>query len=1325
MKSVIAQLSAASRFSDNDNYIDYQRVTTLLSQWREIDVQITEAANEAKDNVKYLSTLERFFEPLYGRDPKAIIDTLPALINAVKMIHTIARYFGTTERVTKLFMKISNQMITACKLSINGKDLPDKLWDKDLPGTLEIIEHCLQLNEKYQDEYRITKEKLLTTPKGRQFDFSDTQIFGKFDLFCRRLIKLMDMFSTMQQFKSLERQKFEGLEPLIEAFNEIVKSFKSKGHDLLDFNHNKFDRDYVDFNVKMNELEISLQQFINRSFENIQSIEQSLILLKNYQSILHREKLRSDLDSKLSVIFNNYGDELNQIEEIYEKFKHNPPIARNMPPVAGNITWARHLLRKIEDPMLKFQGNVALLASKESKKIVRLYNKVAKTLLAFEYLWYEAWCSSIESAKAGLQATLIIRHPESGKMYVNFDQELFQLMREAKCLVKLEIAIPEDAKIVLLQEEKFKSYYNDLKFLLAEYERITEKIIPMTQSLLNPYVQTLELKLRPGLVSLTWSSMNIDQYKASIFSGLNRLEEMVMKINDIIENRIRKNLRLITRTILVSLPDDNAMSLEEFVELQESSVKACTHQLAIRNLEIETAVNDLIGILDPNQIDSSVQPTSENEINAVIFHFNSMTYQALLNSVKVSLNAVKKRTCYRVGAVKLEPFFEVDVQLSVPSVRLSPSLDEIQSAINLAAVAVLGAIKKMWQWKQGHLPEKERISFFELMGKDIEIIKTVLLLTGALFGTRNFVADYLKSFRKYDWLWKDDKELTYKHFIKLNPTINDFQSELNKFMDLEHEINSINPTRIIGALKLNTSNIKHQLGAETRVWKVLYSNKIHKLAKDSMGRLYEFFRTLSNKLNIEVQSLDTLRYVMLVLKEVRERESSIEMDISPIMDMYLMLDHYLPGGVINREEIDQKLNIMSTWKKVVEHADSVTDALSAVQGTYKKQLLWDIREFGLDIRSFRKEFESQGPMVPGIKPQVAIDRLKKFKDELATRERKMEMYKAGEELFALRPTRFTEVVKTRKDISLIDQLYSVHIDLFNNLKQWSGILWTDIADQVNSISDIINSYDARVKKLPKKLREWSAYDEVSSKVSDLQVILPLLLGLSKPSIKPRHWIEINNYLAPSKTTLPFQDEEFQLAHIFNSAMIQFKEEVEEICDGADKQLQIEKRLHELKENWTLATFEFTMWKNRDIPVLKAYGFVIEELEEAQLQLQSLLSIRHVSPFRDDVQKFLTTLSDTADTLEMWVKVQMLWTSLESVFLGGDIAKQMPIEAKKFSKINKDWEKLMVRAAEVKFVVASCGNELLRTTLPVLYSELEKCQKSLEGYLEQKRSKFPR
>ena len=595
--STVARPSGISNNNSQETLVDAHRVISMLAQWKEIDVQITEAANEAKDNVKYLSTLERFFDTLYGRDPVAIIDTLPALVNAVRMIHTIARYYGTTERITRLFMKLSNQMITACKLAINGKDSPDRLWEKDLPTLLEVIEKCLQLNEGYQDQYRSIKERMMQSSKGKQFDFSETQIFGKFDLFCRRLIKLMDMFSTMQQFRSLSEQKFEGLEPLLATFEEYLKVFREKGHDLLDYHSNRFDRDFVDFNVKMNELERSLQRFINRSFENMGSIDQSLSLLKKYQAILNRENIRSDLESKLSVIFNNYGLELNRVKQIYEKHKHDPPINRNMPPVAGNIAWARHLLKRVEDPMLRFQGNSAVLGSKDSKKIVRAYNKVARTLIAFEYLWYEAWCASVEEAKAGLQATLVIRHPETGKLYVNFDKEIFQLIREAKCLVKLDVVIPDGAKMILLQEEKFKSYYHDLKYMLSEYERVTKSVIPITQKLLLPHLRTMELKLRPGMVTLTWTSMNIDAYKSHIHDGLSRLEELVSKVNDIVVTRIQKNLKQISRSLLIVLPLDRTITLDEFVSMEETCVRNTTIQLAMKNRAAENAVADLFAII--------------------------------------------------------------------------------------------------------------------------------------------------------------------------------------------------------------------------------------------------------------------------------------------------------------------------------------------------------------------------------------------------------------------------------------------------------------------------------------------------------------------------------------------------------------------------------------------------------------------------------------------------------------------------------------------------------------------------------------------------------
>ena len=66
-----------------------------------------------------------------------------------------------------------------------------------------------------------------------------------------------------------------------------------------------------------------------------------------------------------------------------------------------------------------------------------------------------------------------------------------------------------------------------------------------------------------------------------------------------------------------------------------------------------------------------------------------------------------------------------------------------------------------------------------------------------------------------------------------------------------------------------------------------------------------------------------------------------------------------------------------------------------------------------------------------------------------------------------------------------------------------------------------------------------------------------------------------------------------------------------------------------------------------------------------------------------------------------------------------------MEAKKFSKVDKDWTKIMQVSQSTSLVVPCCQNEMLKAKLPEMYGELEKCSKALEGYLEQKRSKFPR
>lgn len=434
---------------------------------------------------------------------------------------------------------------------------------------------------------------------------------------------------------------------MLDGFKTAVMVFRVKGHNLLDYHSNRFDRDFVDFNVRVGELEEQLRIFINKSFESLTSIEQSLALLEKYQTVLHREAMRHDLSSKVMVIFHNYGQELAAVQDAYERYKNYPPAARNMPPVAGNILWSRHLLRRIEGPMERFHAYPGVLQTKDSRKLIKTYNKVARTLVAFEYMWYEAWCKAVEAARGGLTATLIIKHPKTGRLYVNFDPEILQLVREAKCLVRMGVTIPDGAKMVLLQENRFKDNYNHLKFALREYERVVRSIVPVMRHLLRPNVQSLEARLRPGWMTLTWTSMNIDGYRESVHEGLRRLEEVIIKAKDVVDNRIEKNLKLISRAVLIDLPMDRAVTLEVFVAMQEQSVRIVTDQLVERNREVEMAVEDLISVAEDRRAvgdvsgeEARAQSEPAKELRK---HYNGLMYRAVLSCTKTSLNLLRLR----------------------------------------------------------------------------------------------------------------------------------------------------------------------------------------------------------------------------------------------------------------------------------------------------------------------------------------------------------------------------------------------------------------------------------------------------------------------------------------------------------------------------------------------------------------------------------------------------------------------------------------------------------------------------------------------------------
>lgn len=94
VEKVIAILSQTS--SDSLSTFDYHRN------------ELTKYHVEAKDNVRFLLTLERHFKNLaHGASFKVISETIPSLMNALRMVWIISRHYNRDERMVPLMERIA------------------------------------------------------------------------------------------------------------------------------------------------------------------------------------------------------------------------------------------------------------------------------------------------------------------------------------------------------------------------------------------------------------------------------------------------------------------------------------------------------------------------------------------------------------------------------------------------------------------------------------------------------------------------------------------------------------------------------------------------------------------------------------------------------------------------------------------------------------------------------------------------------------------------------------------------------------------------------------------------------------------------------------------------------------------------------------------------------------------------------------------------------------------------------------------------------------------------------------------------------------------
>jgi len=457
------------------------------------------------------------------------------------------------------------------------------------------------------------------------------------------------------------------------------------------------------------------------------------------------------------------------------------------------------------------------------------------------------------------------------------------------------------------------------------------------------------------------------------------------------------------------------------------------------------------------------------------------------------------------------------------------------------------------------------------------------------------------------------------------------------------------------------------------------------------------------------------------MKDLRENDIKFESMMAPVEEGYQML---LKNNVaIPVEEQDMLDSMRFQWKKLTSTAVAKADQLMEIQPQFKTKLVESVTSFQKEQASFLSDYAIKGPMVAGIAPREASDRLAVYNTRFDEVYKKYVTYSGGEELFGLAQTVYPDLARVKKEFVLLQKLYSLYNDVVKGVNGYYDIKWVDV--DVEFINNQLLEFGNRCRKLPKALKEWDAFLELQKVIDDFMEVLPLLEQMANPAMLKRHWKRIED---TTNTVFDVEAEGFELRGIMEAPLLEHLEDLEDICIAAVKELDIDVKLTEVKKSWSNRIILFQQFKTRG-ELLVNGGIVTEfitEMEDALMILGSLMSNRYNAPFKSEIQQWVRNLSDTSEILERWLIVQNLWVYLEAVFVGGDIAKQLPKEAKRFANIDKSWVKLMGRAHENPNLITCCvGDDTMKNMLPHLLEQLEVCQKSLTGYLEKKRLIFPR
>ncbi|XP_072367150.1 dynein axonemal heavy chain 10 isoform X2 [Scyliorhinus torazame] len=1329
----------------------------LIQNLNLITTDLTKYHVEAADNVRFLSTLERHFKNLsHGTKFQVVIDTIPSMMNALRMVWIISRHYNKDERMVPLMERIAWEISQRVRKVINTR----AIFRGNSAISKQSVLEAKRTLQVWKDAYFDIRSKIEASGRDQRWEFDRKRLFENTDYMisiCQNIYEILQIREEFYNIFGPELKAVTGdpkrIDVVVKRVNDLVLPIVELSFDLFNIRHIQMWKVVMeDFDTQVQLIEGEAKNFIDESFKTLRSAEAAFDMLLRFKHIRSREAINKQMMRKFNDILTQYCKEVDIINSLFTNGANNPPVAKNQPPVAGAIHWERSLFHRIKHTIVHFQEMPEMLASDQGKITKAKYLEVGRRMRTYEDKLYEHWQSetniklhlllkqsllkkiSVSATSLGSSAIAESSFSAHEDWYdanstydVNFAPELQEIIMESKYMEQLGFQIPQLARNVALQEQKFIRYTTGLNNMLHRYGKLMNSLSSAETKLMTEHIRELHRVIRSGYRRLNWNSLGINDYLARCEQAIGKFESLVNQIHKNVRD-IATKLAAIESTDLFKRPPpkskEDLAGVKEFYEYVEQERTKDILNLVSKYKAIGPLLTKMEGL---------VFHTNTGKASKMALYYKFWEHRVYDCLVKMISKNLQQINISILGSSPLfTPLFQVEVHLSAPEIVLKPTASEVYQLTLQNIKDCVETTKLFVRWMHGSCIEcsphyidgdDEPIifSFYSDISQYPQIIEQAISTSQNLQKLLGSLSKYLNRWKKYRSLWKMDKSIVVEKFAARNPSCVSYDEKLQFYTRICEEVTEQPMVKDEQCIRLQLRPLAFSVQENANSWVHSLGFCLNESAKRELYNLKTELEELSVALKRAPDSLEDLKYVLSTIAKIRFMSLAVELRLKDTQERYRTLAMYDIQTTEEEKELQQNIKII--WENLFDEARRIDRKLGTVKKKFTKTTKQEIQMFASNLAAFASRFRLQGPSSVGEDLDTGLEILGKFESEVEEFERNRQELANAEKLFDLSITMHPELLSLQKEVKGLRQIYDIYKAQRVAKDEWAETLWADL--NVQLLQEGIDGFLKAFRKLPKDVRSLSVGFYLESQMKEFKESIPLLLDLKNDALRERHW---RTLMQRTETEFEMRAETFTLANMFAMQLHKYSEVIGEIVTAAIKELGIEKGVKEVVDTWE--TMKFTVQKyykgtqDRGY-ILGSVDDILQILDDNAMNLQSMAGSRFVGPFLSTVQEWERNLSLIGEVIAVWLVVQRKWMYLESIFIGGDIRSQLPEEAKKFDNIDRIFKKIMSETVKEPGINKCCQSDNRLTNLKNLSDGLEKCQKSLNDYLDSKRNAFPR